>query len=188
MGYRIESYSLSELHRISVPAEVPPTLFWTLPVGHWRRGELDRLWRWFTKGPTRCNHFGLLLVKDSGEPESAQSNLSLASVGAKLSDLMPTGAERFSNRSAYLDGTARLLMLSGAYPQPGWGVLVEWQPEIGDVESFVEELITRTIAGLHADEKLKVFMEAAASFRRWRALREAATDPTKKDLYSTGSS
>ena len=63
MGYRIESYSLTELHRIAVPGEVPPSLFWVLPIGDWRRGELDRVWQRFTQDPGECNDFGLLLVK-----------------------------------------------------------------------------------------------------------------------------
>ena len=101
MGFRIESYSLSELHRIAVPGEVPPSLFWALPVGDWRPGELDQVWQWFTERPGECNNFGLLLVKDMGRHTAEQDNVNLASVGAKLSDLMPAGAERFARSSAY---------------------------------------------------------------------------------------
>ena len=48
MGYRVEAYSLEELHRISAPGAVVPSLFWMLPVGHWRMGELDECWRMFS--------------------------------------------------------------------------------------------------------------------------------------------
>ena len=63
MGHRIENYSLAELHRIAVPGEVAPSLFWALPVGDWQPVELDRLWQCFTGQPSQCNDLGLLLVK-----------------------------------------------------------------------------------------------------------------------------
>lgn len=172
MGFRIESYSLSELHRIAVPGEVPPSLFWALPVGDWRPGELDQVWQWFTERPGECNNFGLLLVKDMGRHTAEQDNVNLASVGAKLSDLMPAGAERFARSSAYQGEAPRVLVLSGGYPQPGWGVLVEWSRL--DVQEF-EDLIGETTARLRkksATNKLDVFMEARQSFRRLQSLRD----------------
>src|SRR5437879_1948063 len=95
MGYRVENYSLNELHRIAVPGAVVPSVFWALPVGRWNNSELERLWRWFTQHPSQCRDYGLLLVKDRGRSRTETSDVSLASVGAKLADLMPTGTERF---------------------------------------------------------------------------------------------
>ncbi len=66
MGFRVESYSLNELHRIAVPGAVAPSLFWALPVGDWHPDKLDKVWRWFTEGPGKCKDFGLLLVKGMG--------------------------------------------------------------------------------------------------------------------------
>jgi hypothetical protein len=162
MGYRIENYSLTELHKIAVPGHVAPALFWALPVGDWRPRDLDKVWRWFTGHSGGSNHFGLLLVKDLAGGKIEQTNVNLASVGAKLSDLMPAGAERFARTSAYREPAPRMLVLSGGYPQPGWGVLVQWQ----SVRQF-ENLIRRTVSGLHDSNsatKLRLFSEAAQKF------------------------
>ena len=126
MGYQVENYSLNELHRIAVPGSVPPTLFGALPVGRWDHVKLDRVWRWFTKNPSECNDFGLLLVKSMDRPEHGEANVDLGSVGAKLFDLMPAGSEQFIHpRDKDRGETPKVLVLSGGYPQPGWGVLVE---------------------------------------------------------------
>lgn len=168
MGFRVENYSLNELHRIAVPGAVAPSLFWVLPVGDWRPRDLEEVWRWFTERPGECNDFGLLLVKDMGRREDDEANVSLASVGANLFDLMPVGAERFVRPSAYRGESPRVLVLSGGYPQPGWGVLVEWRR--GGVREF-EKLIGRVTAQLSvgsAGGDLNVFRDAAQSFHRWR--------------------
>jgi hypothetical protein len=183
MGSRIENYSLTELHRIAVPGQVAPSLFWALPVGHWRRGELDHAWQWFTGHPSECNDFGLLLVKELYRGEADIANVNLAAVGAKLSDLVPTGAERFASSSAYRGEAPRVLVLSGGYPQPGWGVLVEWRP---DVRQF-EHLIRRTIAQLRdlgSTNRLIIFTEAAQSFHLWQGLRNAPARPNLSSLAS----
>lgn len=171
MGFRIENYSLAELHRIAVPGKVAPSLFWALPVGSWRPGDLDKVWQLFTEGSGECNDFGLLFVKDLGRRDAEQDKVDLAPVGAKLSDLMPPGTERFVRSSAYQGETPRVLVLSGGYPQPGWGVLVDWP---GDGRRL-EELIRRTIVILRDknSSKLEVFADARQRFRRWRNLRDA---------------
>jgi hypothetical protein len=89
MGYRVENYSLNELHRISVPGAVAPSIFWVLPVGNWDGDELENVWHCFTERRGPCHDFGLLLVKERGRRQGRASDVSLASVGAKLADLMP---------------------------------------------------------------------------------------------------
>ena len=82
---------------------------------------------------------------------------------------MPPGAEQFARSSAYRDRAPKVLVLSGIYPQPGWGVLVEWR----NIPRF-ENLIERTIARLRAEastNKLQIFTEAETSFHRWREVR-----------------
>lgn len=177
MGYRVESYSLNELHRIAVPGAVTPSLFWALPVGGWQPRELDEAWRWFTERPGYCRDFGLLLVKEMGRREGEAANISLASVGAKLSDVMPAGAERFVDSSAYRGESPRMLVLSGGYPQPGWGVLVEWHRQ--DMHRF-EHLIERTTRQMRGEDstnELNAFREAAQTFHRWRDSRAAPAKP-----------
>lgn len=176
MGFRVKNYSLNELHRIAVPGAVAPSLFWALPVGDWNHGELDEVWRWFTERRNECNDFGLLLVKEMGRRDDEQTNVSLASVGAKLSDLMPAGAEQFLHPRDR-DESPRILVLSGGYPQPGWGVLVEWRRR--DIHRF-EDLINRTIHEMRGEDSthdLNVFKEAAQAFYHRRNLRAAPAKP-----------
>lgn len=178
MGFRVENYSLNELHRIAVPGAVAPSLFWALPVGDWNHGELDKVWRWFTESSSNCNDYGLLLVKEMGRRGADAANVSLASLGAKLSDLMPAGAERFLHpRDRDRGESARVLVLSGGYPQPGWGVLVEWRAS--DMHRF-EDLIRRTIRQMRGEDitqDLNVFGEAAQAFHHRRHLRAAPAKP-----------
>ena len=172
MGFRVDNYSLSELHRIAVPGAVAPSLFWALPVGRWNHGELEDVWRWFTEHPSECNDYGLLLVKEMGRRERRGQDVSLASVGAKLSDLMPAGTERFLHpRDRDRGQSTKVLVLSGGYPQPGWGVLVEWREQ--DIRRF-EHLVQHTIESLQeeaTENPLRGFKEAAQAFHIWRNLR-----------------
>ncbi|MBX3733962.1 MAG: hypothetical protein KF791_15405 [Verrucomicrobiae bacterium] len=182
MGYLVESYSLDELHRIAVPGAVAPSLFWVLPVGEWRAGELEEVWRWFTERQSECHDYGLLLVKHMGRRESDEGSVNLAPVGAKLSDLMPAGAERFVSPSAVRGEAPRVLVLAGGYPQPGWGVLVEWRRR--DIHRF-EGLLRLTTGRLRNGEsanELSVFKDAAASFHRWTETRDAR--PAKLNVSS----
>jgi hypothetical protein len=168
MGYRIENYNLNELNRIAVPGAVAPSLFWVLPVGNWQPGELDEVWRWFTEGRNQCRDYGLLLVKERGQLASENSVSSLASAAARLRDVMPEGAERFVSPSAFDNESRKLFVLSGGYPQPGWGVLVDWRDNV----QFFEGLIRSVSDSLAGDQEfiqgLSVFKKAAASFHDWR--------------------
>jgi hypothetical protein len=182
MGYRVESYSLAELHRIAVPGGVAPSLFWVLPVGNWPREELDEVWRWFTESESECNDFGLLLVKEMGRRDAEHANVSLASVGGNLSDLVPAGAEQFVAPSPFRDEKARVFVLAGGYPQPGWGVVIEWPR--GDIQRF-ENLVKLTTARLRDQEstkQLNVFKEAAQSFHRWQTSKAAPAEPNVSSL------
>ena len=42
MGYKIETYSLNELNRISTPGKVVPALFWMIPIGQWESNVLEK--------------------------------------------------------------------------------------------------------------------------------------------------
>jgi hypothetical protein len=185
MGYRIECYSLNELRRVALPGAVAPALFWALPVGTWLPGELDEMWGSFTEHQGECHDYGLLLAKDlqrpirgdSRRPKREDSDISLASVGGKLSDLIPAGAERFVRHSAFQGELPRVLVLSGGYPQPGWGVLVEWRREGRQVIHAFEDLIRRTTSRLGRDResaiKLTAFADAARAFQHWQDMQAA---------------
>ena len=78
MGYKIETYSLAELNRISTPGKVVPALFWVIPVGQWDSYELEKLWHHFTRRESICNELGLMLVKNTDRwdthPDSRQTS------------------------------------------------------------------------------------------------------------------
>ncbi len=179
MGFQVENYSLNELQRIAVPGAVAPSLFWALPVGGWNPRELEEVWRWFTEHQSQCNDFGLLLVKERGRRDDEQANVSLASVGAKLSDLMPAGAERFLHpRDRDRGESPRMLVLSGGYPQPGWGVLIEWR--LRDIRRF-EDLIGRTIQQMRGKDSandFSLFRDAAHAFHHRQNLGDAPAKPS----------
>jgi hypothetical protein len=181
MGVRIENYSLNELHRIAVPGTVTPSLFWVLPVGNWRPRQLDEIWRWFTERPSECRDYGLLLVKDRGRTIPEGTDVSLESVGAKLSDVMPVGTRSFVGPSAFREEGPKVLVLSGGYPQPGWGVLVEWQEEPFAFERLIRETNTRLSSEQRFADTLGVFAEAARTFHSWQNLRR---EPAQSDFSS----
>ncbi len=146
MGYRLESYSLNELHRISIPgAVVAPSLFWVLPVGKWHSNELVRYWQHFTDHQSFCWSHGLLLLKDQNNKNSDTAvSISLENLQAQLNEVLPFGTEQYS--SSINDNIQGLLVLSGGYPQPGWGVLIEGCYKARDFESlliYIKEDLSR---------------------------------------------
>lgn len=134
MGQRVERYHRDQLRKIALPGKAVTALFWILPVGKWKMGELDTYWDHFTNPGSRCHDFGLLLVRDTqsrqrerqSESTNLSNNLSTALAeceGGDLFDLVPE-AEGHGSKSAAERQLPGFLVLSGAYPQPGWGVLV----------------------------------------------------------------
>jgi hypothetical protein len=94
MGYKIETYSLAELNRISTPGKVVPALFWVIPVGQWDSYELEKLWHHFTRKKSKCNELGLMLVKntDRWDTHADSRQISdLSDLTGRLSDLLPSG-------------------------------------------------------------------------------------------------
>lgn len=182
MGFRIEQYNLNELHRIALPGVVEPSLFWALPVGKWNQGDLQKVWRGFTESDScfsHCKNYGLLLVKGfMGRSYSETTSVNLDSVGAKLSDLMPDGVEQFIDPVYHQNNpNPRMLVLSGSYPQPGWGVLIEWPQHCGmnQFEKLIHAAIIEVIKRLPHEKpviELGVFKEAVRCLRSWNDVRD----------------
>ena len=148
MGYRLETYSLQELTRISMPGVVVPCLFWCVPVGAWPQGRtsrrsdrtLEAWWSWFTERESRCHEIGLLLIKSDQQIETKPAHVDLQSLQATLAELMPPGVGNFLGPGQEGGKRQQLLVLSAAYPQPGWGVLLECG-EPSEFERLVDEVI-----------------------------------------------
>ncbi|MDI1235077.1 MAG: hypothetical protein PSX81_12400 [bacterium] len=176
MGYKIETYSLAELNRISTPGKVVPALFWLIPVGQWDSHELERLWYHFTRENSKCNELGLMLVKNTNrwntDADSSQTS-DLSDLTGKLSDLLPSRIKTIYD-DEYLsqkDKKNQILILSGSYPQPGWGVLISLKKH-DDIERLLEGAIDRQVHSL--------FSEASNSFKTWTALK--TNKPIKGDV------
>ena len=170
MGQRIQSYSLSELKKISVRSEMPPYLFWALPIGAWNPQEIEDLWRYFKYGTNESRDYGLILVNEAGG-NGPTHKINLQSVGAKLEEVVPKGLRGPVLSSAFDGARRRILVFSGGYPQPGWGVLVE----CADVEESFGLLIHQAIESLDLGgdrrTRLKPFTDAQRYSKLFRVIR-----------------
>jgi len=180
MGYQIQSYSLNELKRVAIPGTVERTLFWVLPVGRWREADLTQLWRHFTGIDSQCKRYGLMLVKNMPGQQSPISSVNLDAVGAKLSDLLPSGARNIVGHDVSDNDNPGLFVLSGAYPQPGWGVLLDVAHRFNshDLENIINETLDRMRQAGTADS-LEPLDHAARCFRRWQ---DSQVEPGAPDL------
>jgi hypothetical protein len=176
MGYEIETYSLAELNRISTPGKVIPSLFWVIPVGQWDSFKLKKLWHQFTRWKSKCNELGLMLVKNSDrldtDADSRQMS-DLSDLTGRLSDLLPSGIHTIYDDEYLSDKEKKnqILILSGSYPQPGWGVLISLKNHY-DLERLLEAAI---------DPKVNsVFNNASYAFKAWNALKKDR--PVKEDV------
>lgn len=166
MGYRVGAYSLDELQRISAPEAVVPSLFWVLPVGNWAADELNKCWQMFNSPDERdCHELGLLLVKDHAPSDhERESRADLSQIAARLEDLVPEGIRGRIDISSAGAKVRQLLFLSGAYPQPGWGVLVTLRER--HATDFVRQLIENTVAKLTNDPSGESAIQAMRSATR----------------------
>ncbi|MBK8518752.1 MAG: hypothetical protein IPL55_21455 [Saprospiraceae bacterium] len=179
MGYKIETYSLAELNRISTPGKVVPALFWLIPVGQWDSYNLERLWHHFTRESSRCNELGLMLVKNANtwnaNNDSRQTS-DLSDLTGKLSDLLPSGVRTiYDNEYLSLkEKTNQVLILAGSYPQPGWGVLLSLE-NYRDIEILLEKTLQTIDHNVYS-----VFNEASKNFKIWNTSKR--DKPIKGDI------
>jgi len=181
MGYQVRQYSLDELRRISLPGKVAPSLFWALPIGNWDQGELELLWRHFTSNSgSNCSEFGLLLVQNAASLQGTPDS-DLQGVGAALEHLLPEGTDRYLDKRLRPNTARQLLILSSAYPQPGWGVLVPI-PDGKNADNAVSKIVNAAIEKLGDDNIAAtgkmVLKNAGKHFRDWKSLENARPNAT----------
>lgn len=169
MGQRVESYSRDHLRKISLPGNAVATLFWVLPVGSWGMGELDAFWRHFTRPGSLCHDIGLLLVRDTQcDPASTPPDTTdlaeplLHAEGGQVSDLIPEAAHHWRDHDFRHDCRG-FLLFSGAYPQPGWGVMVPVDQRLERPLGF-EQLVREVILHLGYPDQLEAIQLAAQAY------------------------
>lgn len=167
MGYKIETYSLSELNKISTPGKVIPSLFWLIPIGHWDSYELEQLWNNFTRKKSRCQELGLMLVKNNNRWDS-ENNISiqtsdLSDLTGKLTDILPSGINSIYENNYFTpkENNNQVLILSGSYPQPGWGVLTSIKNN-RDIEYLIDNTLNKINPNSYS-----IFIKASDSFKKW---------------------
>lgn len=144
MGFEVKNYDLGEIIELKERGNIIPSLFWAIPIGKWQDGDLNNLWYSFTNAnkETLCKSVGILLVKNIRERRSADPNkkeLDLTPITASLKELFPKKHkfyEEFEHKG--------ILILSGNYPQPGWGVVINLT-EINNTEFLLRvEAVLKT--------------------------------------------
>jgi hypothetical protein len=184
MGYRIDSYTRDELKKIALPGKAVSTLFWVLPIGKWGASELEKWWFHFTQCNGICHELGLLLAKNEKEKtqqehgQTANFQKTLAEVdGGSLLDLVPEAKAHHPDfRSDQSSADRRLLILSGSWPQPGWGVLMNMDRRSANPNEL-EELLNEVI-GISCDaEKLQSIKDGAKAYHEREKI--YSCEPTK---------
>ena len=168
MGYKIKTYSLTELKKINTPGKVVPALFWLIPIGPWKSHELKKLWCHFTDIHSSCKEMGLMLVNEGFDNyQDPSPTLNLSDLTGKLSDIFPSGTSTIYGKELQPNkkGENQVLILSGSYPQPGWGVLISLGASFTE---NIEEIVKNAIEPSLND----IFTKATTSYNNWNDLKE----------------
>jgi hypothetical protein len=182
MGWRIENYTREELREVALPGHAISTLFWVLPIGHWEIGRLERWWNHFTRQQSHCQHLGMLLVRDRNRRSETTDTANLDSPSGhggegSLLELIPELESHAPDLDAGNNARSQgLLVLTGAYPQPGWGVFIPLLDELQEPQRF-EELITEAVDNSCETKALDAIRNASASFHLRRET--SATRPRR---------
>ncbi len=178
MGYKINTYSISELKRISTPGRVIPALFWMIPIGKWDYYDLENLWFHFTNNSSRCKELGLFIVKELDKSINLKESSDLYDLTGKLSDLLPSGVNKiYGNEYLYNNEKKhQVLILSGSYPQPGWGIILSFN----NYEELVM-LLENTLNNIDND-LYEIFIKASDDFKIWDKLKRNKPIKTDFDL------
>jgi hypothetical protein len=185
MGYEIETYDRESLRKIAIPGHAVTTLFWVLPLGRWTRNELDPWWHHFTEKDGLCKRTGLLIAKSQQRRRETNAGIVDLSAGANeqsganLLDLIPE-SDRYVNRDIERRfGKKSLLVLSGAFPQPGWGVRIEFRPDLNtptEFEKLLEEAARRSCQPSDLDA---IHRAASAYHHRQNLIASKPTEPAE---------
>ncbi len=177
MGQSLNTFSVKELENISLPGKAVPALFWIIPIGSWEKSALDKLWNHFTRSVNICSELGLMLIKDefgttkTGQKFS-QSFSNLSDLTAMLKDVLPAGVNKIYDldKSPRRHLNSQLLILSGAYPQPGWSVLLNYS------DAFqIDKLINNTVNFL-GNNLRDIFLDANKSHYEWEECNKQKPD------------
>jgi hypothetical protein len=186
MGYRIHSYTRDELKKIALPGKAVSTLFWVLPIGKWNAFELEEWWFHFTQSNGTCQELGLLLAKNEedklqqGHGQTANLQKTLAEVdGGCMLDLIPEAKAHHPDfRSVRSSSDRSLLILSGSWPQPGWGVLVNVDRRSASPDEL-EKLLNEVIGSSCDAEKLQSIKDGAKAYHEREKI--YSCEPTKPE-------
>lgn len=177
MGYRTQNYTRDALRKIALPGNAASTLFWVVPLGNWDLDQIEKLWRHFTETPgTACNDVGLLIVRDdrkerearkdqkAGGQEGGYLNLddTLSKIkieSGNLADLVPEAVNHGGNNLN--DNTRSLLVLSGAFPQPGWGVIIPLTQKY--TLQYISSIFEKSVNDSCSQEEIDIIKSAARS-------------------------
>lgn len=174
MGYKIKTYTLTELKKIRTPGKVVPALFWLIPIGDWNGNELNNLWSHFTKNKSSCKEVGLMLVNEGfNDYKDPKLTSNLTELTGKLSDILPSGTssiygEEFQPKKKHKN---QVLILSGLYPYPGWGVHIS-------LENDFTEKLEKIVKNAMEPSLNVIFSEATTSYDKWNDLKKV--EPTIK--------
>ena len=176
MGYRINTYSITELNKLTSPGSVVPALFWAIPLGNWNYNDLDNLWRLFTDEGFNtknrysfCKTLGLLLVKNNFDTKN-DIKANLSSITGKLEDLLPEGINTIYKQNEFDSDnniSNKFLVLTGNYPQPGWGLFVNATNYINflnELELFLNEFYFET---------KQIFEKTQNDYHYWKKIKIA---------------
>ena len=195
MGMRLRAYTAADLRSISLPGRTLPALFWAVPLAPWKEDDLEQHWHAFTNGESALKRLGLFLAPATSGDTEGQSPLRAGAsrLGAVVSEVVPT--EYVTGRLAGESQPYPLLLLSGAYPEPGWGVAIGpnqvdlARPARLDVAQ-VSELIDAAVKRLppEARDRFSLFERAGAAQEQYqeaeRCTEVAAPESLPRDLDS----
>ena len=196
MGYRTQNYTRDTLRKIALPGNAASTLFWVVPLGNWDLWQIEKLWRHFTETPGACNDVGLLIVRDdrkerearkdqkAGGKEGGYLNLddTLSKIkieSGNLADLVPEAVNHGGNNLN--DNTRSLLVLSGAFPQPGWGVIIPLTQQ--STLQYISSIFEKSVNDSCSQEEIDIIKSAAKSHeRRNERLNKKPVEPVDAEI------
>lgn len=139
MAEYINEFDSNSISKLQIPGSTYPALYWAIPVGKWKQSQMDEYFRNFKRADNYITYkYGIFIAKRSNNiaqrHEGQDINDGVDSKGVlDLSKLLPL--ENFKIN----DNVSSLLILSSAFPQPGYGLLID-NIKIDDYYSHKEQI------------------------------------------------